>query len=100
MLQRERTDTQLHVQPGAHQQWKYKAAGDYLDLVHEHIFKIVGAFDALTATFAATVLPQYQPWSAIVPNVCGTLVILGFFVVGRAAWRTPSSRLRLAPEVE
>lgn len=54
--------------------------------VHEHIFKIVGAFDALTATFAATLFPHFQPWSAVLPNLCGTTVILLFIIAGPAAW--------------
>ncbi len=67
--------------------------------VHEHIFKIVGAFDALTATFAATVFPQYQPWSAIVPNLLGTAVIVGFFIAGARAWNKPgrTAKQHLAP---
>lgn len=54
--------------------------------VHEHIFKIVGAFDALTATFAATIFPQHQPWSAVIPNLLGTGLIVGFFITGPRAW--------------
>ncbi len=54
--------------------------------VHEHIFKIVGAFDALTATFAATVFPRYQPWSAVIPHLFGTAMILSFFLAGPRAW--------------
>lgn len=29
--------------------------------IHEHIFKIISAFDALTATFAATTFPHFNP---------------------------------------
>ncbi len=65
--------------------------------VHEHLFKMIGAFDALTATFAGTVFPQFQPWSALVPNVAGTLLIAGFFVAGPRAWRGRRPR-RMATE--
>lgn len=54
--------------------------------VHEHIFKIVGAFDALTATAAATIFPQFQPWSAIIPYTVGTAIIASFFIAGPRAW--------------
>ncbi len=54
--------------------------------VHEHIFKIVGAFNALTATAAATIFPHFQPWSAMIPHTVGTAIILSFFIAGPRAW--------------
>ncbi len=65
---------------------------------HEHIFKIIGAFDALTATLAATILPHFQPWSAILPNLLGTALIVGFFIAGPRTWETRRQALeRTAP---
>ena len=58
--------------------------------VHEHLFKMIGAFDALTATFAATIFPHFQPWSALIPNAVGTAVIVGYFVAGSRAWDAPN----------
>ena len=60
--------------------------------VHEHIFKIVGAFDALTATFAATIFPQFQPWSALIPNLAGSALIVTFFCIGPRAWSGSSKK--------
>lgn len=54
--------------------------------VYEHILKIMGAFDALTATFAATIFPHFQPWSALIPNFFGTALIVIFFVAGPRTW--------------
>ena len=54
--------------------------------VYEHLFKMIWAFDALTATFAATIFPHFQPWSSLIPNFAGIAVIIGFFVAGPRAW--------------
>ena len=66
--------------------------------VHEHIFKIVGAFDALTATFAATIFPHFQPWSALLPHLLGNGVILFFFIAGPRAWSVRRPAPALLPE--
>lgn len=58
--------------------------------VNEHLIKMIGAFDALTATFAATVLPQFQPWSAIIPNLVGLFLMRTFVLRGARAWGTPA----------
>ncbi len=49
--------------------------------VSEHVFKIIGAFDALTATFAATIFPHFQPWSALIPHLFGSALIFAFIAL-------------------
>ena len=61
--------------------------------VPEHIFKMIGAFDALTATFAATIFPHLQPWSALIPNLFGTALILTFIAGRFKHWRSRQEQL-------
>jgi uncharacterized membrane protein len=44
--------------------------------IHEHVAKMMASYLAVIATFAATVLPAYQPWAAGVPAIAGTLSTL------------------------
>ncbi len=62
--------------------------------VQEHIFKIIGAFDALTATFAATIFPHSQPWSALIPNLFGTALILTFIAGRTKCWKPESHSIK------
>lgn len=42
--------------------------------LYEHIYKMIGAFTALSAAFAGTVFADYQPYSQILPSVFGVLL--------------------------
>ncbi len=55
--------------------------------VQEHLFKMMGAYIAITSAFAGTVFQRYMPWSAIVPSVLGTTTSIGFILVGPRAWK-------------
>ena len=55
--------------------------------VQEHLFKMMGAYIAITSAFAGTVFQRWMPWSAIVPSVLGLSVSVGFILAGPRAWR-------------
>ena len=65
--------------------------------VSEHIFKMIGAFDALTATFAVTIFPHFQPWSALIPNLFGTALIVTFIALRSQRWKRPHEELPSLP---
>ncbi|WP_247232898.1 hypothetical protein [Telluribacter sp. SYSU D00476] len=44
--------------------------------IYEHIYKLVSAFSATLAAFTGTVLPDYKPYSQILPSAFCTLLIL------------------------
>ncbi|PSR56748.1 hypothetical protein AHMF7605_26260 [Adhaeribacter arboris] len=44
--------------------------------ITEHIYKLVSSFIAITSAFTGTVLPQYQPYSQILPTVFGITYIV------------------------
>jgi hypothetical protein len=55
--------------------------------VQEHLYKMLAAYIAITATAAATILPRFMPWSALVPVVCGEAATIGFLIAGSRTWR-------------
>jgi hypothetical protein len=55
--------------------------------LHEHLYKMMSAYIAITSAFAGTVFPGFMPWAAVLPSVIGFAVIAGFFIAGPRAWR-------------
>lgn len=49
--------------------------------LQEHLVKMICAYVAITSAFAATVFPQFMPWSAIVPSVLGLITARGFIAL-------------------
>jgi uncharacterized membrane protein len=56
--------------------------------LQEHLYKMMAAFIAATATGAATILPQWAPWSALVPVIAGE----GLTVYFLFAYRRPRAQ--------
>lgn len=48
--------------------------------IYEHIYKMIAAFTALLSAFVGTILPQYHPYSQILPSAFGTLLAIGFIL--------------------
>ncbi|PCJ97636.1 MAG: hypothetical protein COA50_04130 [Flavobacteriaceae bacterium] len=48
--------------------------------IYEHIYKMIAAFTALLSAFIGTILPQYHPYSQILPSAFGTLLAIGFIL--------------------
>jgi len=48
--------------------------------LYEHVYKMVSAFIALASAFSGTVLPQYQPYSQLLPSVFGFIYIIATFI--------------------
>jgi hypothetical protein len=48
--------------------------------VYEHSCKLISALGGLVSAFAGTILPQYKPYSQILPSLVMTLVMI-FFVI-------------------
>ena len=48
--------------------------------LHEHLYKMLAAYIAITATAAATIFPHFQPWSALIPVILGEAATIGFLV--------------------
>jgi uncharacterized membrane protein len=48
--------------------------------LREHLYKMLAAYIAITATAAATIFPHLQPWSALVPVILGETATLGFLI--------------------
>ena len=55
--------------------------------LHEHLYKMLAAYIAITATAGATIFPQFQPWSALIPVILGEAATIGFLI------STPRPRL-------
>ena len=59
----------------------------WLDRVwlQEHLYKMMAAFIAAVATGAATIFPQWTPWSALVPVIGGECLTIYFLIVCRSS---------------
>jgi hypothetical protein len=55
--------------------------------IQEHLYKMLAAYIAITATAAATILPRFMPWSALVPVIIGEAATIGFLIAGPRVWR-------------
>ena len=55
--------------------------------LNEHLYKMLAAYIAITATAGATIFPQFQPWSALIPVILGEAATIGFLI------STPRPRL-------
>ncbi|MFY0255501.1 hypothetical protein ACDQ55_16265 [Chitinophaga sp. 30R24] len=54
--------------------------------IYEHVYKMISALSGLTAAFSGTVLPQYKPYSQLLPVVIGfSYIIIIFITIGRYA---------------
>jgi len=51
--------------------------------LYEHIYKMMSAYSALASAFSGTVLPQFKPYSQIMPStICSLLIV--YFIWRRA----------------
>jgi len=50
-------------------------------MIYEHIYKMVSALTGLTSAFIGTVLPQYQPYSQILPSAIGLAFIIIILII-------------------
>jgi len=48
--------------------------------LHEHLYKMLAAYIAITATAGATIFPHFQPWSALIPVILGEAATIGFLI--------------------
>jgi uncharacterized membrane protein len=48
--------------------------------LHEHLYKMIAAYIAITATAGATIFPHLQPWSALIPVILGEAATIGFLL--------------------
>ena len=48
--------------------------------VQEHVYKMTSSLIALVSAFTGTVLPQYKPYSQLLPTVFGLAYIVGVFI--------------------
>jgi uncharacterized membrane protein len=55
--------------------------------IQEHLYKMLAAYIAITATAAATILPRFMPWSALIPVIIGEAATIGFLTAGPRVWR-------------
>ena len=63
--------------------------------LHEHLYKMLAAYIAITATAGATIFPHFQPWSALIPVILGEAATIGFLIltpIPRQPARISSSR--------
>ncbi|GAB2967409.1 hypothetical protein GCM10027048_42630 [Hymenobacter coalescens] len=64
----------------------------------DHIWKMVSSYFALVSAFTGTVLPQYKPYSQLLPSTVGVALALGF--IGYYSWRRAAAhRAWSAPPV-
>ena len=49
--------------------------------VHEHVYKMTSSLIALVSAFTGTVLPQFKPYSQILPTVVGFVYIIVIFIL-------------------
>jgi len=54
--------------------------------IQEHLYKMLAAYIAITATAAATILPGFMPWSALIPVIIGEAATIGFLIAGPRVW--------------
>jgi len=57
--------------------------------VQEHLYKMLAAYIAVTATAGATIFPRLQPWSALVPVIIGEAATAAFLIAGPRFWQRP-----------
>lgn len=48
--------------------------------LYEHIYKLTSSLTALFSAFVGTVLPNFQPFSQILPSAIGTVIAIGFII--------------------
>ncbi|GAA4396309.1 hypothetical protein GCM10023187_04310 [Nibrella viscosa] len=56
--------------------------------LYEHIYKLCSAYNAIVSAFTGTVLPQFKPYSQILPTVL-CLLVIAYFIRKRAVRLTP-----------
>lgn len=49
-------------------------------MIYEHIYKVTSSLTGITSAFIGTVLPQFQPYSQILPSACGLAYIIITFI--------------------
>ena len=60
--------------------------------LHEHLYKMLAAYIAITATAGATIFPHFQPWSALIPVILGEAATIGFLISTPRPRLHPSSK--------
>jgi len=58
--------------------------------LYEHIYKLISAFSALLSAFSGTVLPQFKPYSQIMPSAF-CLGLIAYFIWKRARRSRPQA---------
>ena len=64
--------------------------------LYEHIYKMMSAYNAIASAFAGTVLPQYKPYSQILPTII-CLSIIAYFIWKRTRGRQKAAILMNDP---
>jgi len=49
-------------------------------MLYEHVYKMMSSLTGLVSAFSGTVLPQYKPYSQVVPNVVSLVCTLFVFI--------------------
>lgn len=64
-------------------------------VLYEHSYKMVSAWSALLSAFCGTVLPQYKPYSQLLPSViCIVYICFTFTQVARNRFQQPGMQKR------
>lgn len=62
-------------------------------VLYEHSYKMAGAWSALLSAFCGTVLPQYKPYSQLLPSVvCIIYIIITFIRIARGHFKPVARR--------
>jgi hypothetical protein len=71
--------------------------------LHEHLYKMLAAYIAITATAGATIFPHFQPWSALIPVILGEATTACFLIFSprpRLPVQLPESSYSPAPHMQ
>jgi hypothetical protein len=71
--------------------------------LHEHLYKMLAAYIAITATAGATIFPHFQPWSALIPVILGEAATACFLIFSprpRLPVQLPESSYSPAPHMQ
>lgn len=64
-------------------------------VLYEHSYKMVSAWSALLSAFCGTVLPQYKPYSQLLPSViCIVYICFTFIQVAKNRFQQPAMQKR------
>ena len=63
-------------------------------MMYEHVYKMVSSMIAITSAFTGTVLPQYKPYSQLLPSLFGFVYIFIIFI--RLSKKTGAGKLSVS----